>query len=152
MNTTEKEILEIAKEVIERNNFVLIDSVFRGERGSKVIQFFIDGKQSVTSDVCAEISKETGSLIDEKLPDLKSYRLEISSPGVERPLKYYFQYIKNLNRKFTVEYEAENGAGKITGKLTRAEENENLVFQVNKDEITINFNKITKANVLISFS
>jgi Uncharacterized protein conserved in bacteria len=152
MNTIEKNIQEIAIEVIEKNNFVLIDSVFRGEGQSKVIQFFIDGEKDVTADLCADISREIGAIIDEKITNISSFRLEVSSPGVDRPLKHLFQYRKHINRKFEVEYEAETGIDNITGKLIKIEEDGNLVFAVKKDELKINFNKINKANVLISFS
>ncbi len=152
MNKVESNILNIAHEVIEKNNFVLIDSVFRGERNSKVFQFFIDGQAEVTADVCALISREMSDIIDERVPDVSSFRLEVSSPGVERPLKHLFQYRKHINRKLDIDYTTENGTEKISGKLIGVEENGDLILLVKKDEIRINFNNINKANVLISFS
>jgi ribosome maturation factor RimP len=152
MNKVESNILNIAREVIEKNNFVLVDSVFRGERGSKVFQFFVDGQGDVTADLCAQISREISDLIDEKEPDVKSFRLEVSSPGVDRPLKYLFQYRKHINRKLKVEYEGENGIEKTEGKLASVDDDGNITLLVKKEEIKININKITKANVLISFS
>ena len=152
MNKTESNILNIAHEIIEKNGYFLIDSVFRGEKKSKVFQFFVDGEKGVTADICAEISREISDMIDEKEPDVSSFRLEVSSPGVERPLKYLFQYRKNINRKFDIEYTNESGTAKISGKLINVEENGDLVLLVNKEEQKINFNNIKKANVLISFS
>lgn len=152
MNKVESNILNIAAEVIEKNHFVLIDHVFRGERSSKVFQFFIDGENDVTADVCAQISREIGDIIEEKEPELKSFRLEVSSPGTERPLKHLFQFRKHINRKLDIEYTSEKGNEKISGKLTGVEENGDIVLLVKKDEIRINFNNINKAKVLISFS
>ena len=152
MNKIEINILNIAQQVIEKNNFVLIDSVFRGERGSKVIQFFIDGEKDVTADVCAAISREISAIIDETIPDISSFRLEVSSPGVERSLKHLFQFRKHLNRKMEVEYSTDAGTEKFTGKLLIIEDNGDMAFQIQKTELKINFNNITKANVLISFS
>ena len=110
MNTIEKNILEIAETAIEKNNCVLIEPVFRGERGSKVVQFFIDGEKDVTADLCAEISREIGDRLEE-MPDAPSFRLEISSPGIDRPLKFLLQYPKHIGRKFEVEY-TEDGEAK----------------------------------------
>ena len=151
MNLLESNIKEIAEEIVERNNFFMVDMVLHGKPGSRSIEIYIDGEQNVTADDCAKLSSEINLML-ENLPDIGSnYYLEISSPGVDRPLKFLKQYPKHINRKFEISYISGEVTKKITGKLVGIE-GENLMFHSGGKDTIVNFNNITKAKVLISFS
>ena len=149
MNQNFENIREIAQQVAEQNNLFLIDLIVRGSESSKVIEVFIDGEINITADECALVSREISKRIDEK-ELLKSYRLDVSSPGVDRPLIYLKQYPKHLNRLFEVEYNTSSESLIFKGKLISVED-EVLTFQSNK-EIKIKFPDIVKAKVLVSFN
>ena len=149
MNQNIENIRQIAKQVAEQNNLFLIDLIFRGSESSRVIEVFIDGEINITADECALVSREISKQIDEN-ELLKSYRLDVSSPGVDRPLIYLKQYPKHLNRLFEVEYNASGESSIFKGKLISVED-EVLTFQSNK-EIKIKFPDIVKAKVLVSFN
>jgi len=83
-----------------------------------------------------------------KHPD---FRLDVSSPGIDRPLKFLKQYQKHVNRKFDVSYQSGEEIKKLSGKLA-AIEGDYLTFISNNKEVIINFNNIEKANVIVSFS
>lgn len=131
---------------------MLIDIAFRGDRKNRILEVYIDGEENVSIDQCAEISREIFDTIDQD-PGIKTdYRLDVSSPGVNRPLKYLRQFPKHIDRSFEIKYETDSGEVKKTkGKLRRIE-NDDLVFEVNGKELLINYNKIKEAKVLISFS
>ena len=149
MNQNFENICEIAQQVAEQNNLFLIDLIVRGSESSRVLEVFIDGEINITADECALVSREISKRIDEK-ELLKSYRLDVSSPGVDRPLIYLKQYPKHLNRLFEVEYNASGESSLFKGKLIFVED-EVLTFQSNK-EIKIKFPDIVKAKVLVSFN
>ncbi len=159
MNQNFENIREIAQLVAEQNNLLLIDLIVRGSESSRVIEVFIDGEINITADECALVSREISKQIDEN-ELLKSYRLDVSSPGVDRPLLYLKQYPKHLNRLFEIEFSAkgesasgENVSGTSStfkGRLVSIED-EVLTFQSNK-EIKIKFPDIIKAKVLVSFN
>lgn len=149
MNQNFENIREIAQQVAEQNNLFLIDLIVRGSESSRVIEVFIDGEINITADECALVSREISKQIDEK-ELLKSYRLDVSSPGVDRPLIYLKQYPKHLNRLFEVEYNASGESSIFKGRLISVED-EVLTFQSNK-EIKIKFSDIIKAKVLVSFN
>jgi ribosome maturation factor RimP len=149
MNQNFENIREIAQQVAEQNNLFLIDLIVRGSESSRVLEVFIDGEINITADECALVSREISKQIDEK-ELLKSYRLDVSSPGVDRPLIYLKQYPKHLNRLFEVEYNASGESSIFKGKLISVED-EVLTFQSNK-EIKIKFSDIIKAKVLVSFN
>jgi ribosome maturation factor RimP len=149
MNQNFENIRDIAKQIAEQNNLFLIDLIVRGSESSRVIEIFIDGEINITADECALVSKEITKQIDER-EILKSYRLDVSSPGVDRPLIYLKQYPKHLNRLFEIEFNASGTSSIFKGKLISIED-EVLTFQSNK-EIKIKFTDIIKAKVLVSFN
>ncbi|MDH7605444.1 MAG: hypothetical protein QHH13_11120 [Melioribacter sp.] len=142
-------ILEKFEEIVASEGFLLIDLVIRGDDRLRIIEIFIDGENAITTDDCMKVSRLIEKAIDsENL--FKNYRLDVSSPGVDRPLKYLVQYKKHINRKFEISYKGDDKIKKITGKLIRIDGNQ-LYFQEKNQEIKINFEDIVKAKVLISF-
>ena len=151
MNILDEKIKKIAAEVAEKNNFFLIDFVARGNNNSRIFEIFIDGETNISADDCAEVSQGINSQI-ELMPDSGSIaRLDVSSPGVDRPLKYLKQYPKHINRNFEVTYKTGENKRKLTARLTGIN-GEDLVFTSKEQEVSINFNNIIKAKVIISFS
>jgi ribosome maturation factor RimP len=82
---------------------------------SKHIGVFVDGDEGVSLDACTQISRILESILDLE-PSLEGvYQLEVSSPGVNRPLKFPRQYLKHVGR--TLRVELVNGE-KVLGQLT----------------------------------
>ena len=165
MNLIEEKIKEIAEIASEKCGFFLIDTVFRGQKGSRIIEIYIDGEQNVSADDCAKVSSEIDLQL-EQFPDIGSnYRLDVSSPGVDRPLKFLKQYPKHINRKFEITYKLGDLTKEITAKLIKID-GDDLIFSSNSNpskkhsnppaesagETIINFNNIINAKVIISFS
>jgi ribosome maturation factor RimP len=142
-------IWEIAQQVAEQNSLFLIDLIIRGSEINRVIEVFIDGEKNISAEVCAFISRKIAKQIDENNL-LISYRLDVSSPGVERPLIYLKQFPKHINRMFEVQYKAADSSSTFKGKLISVEDGI-LSFYSGK-EIKIKFSDIIKAKVLVSFN
>lgn len=91
MSDRNKTILENITELLEpllaEKNFELVDIEFKTEGRGKLLRIFIDKSGGITVDECAEVSREFGTLLDVNDLIESSYRLEISSPGLRRPLK-----------------------------------------------------------------
>jgi ribosome maturation factor RimP len=138
MNLPEKNIEEISKKIIEENNFFLIDFIVRGNTNNRVFEIFIDGEKNISADDCAKVSREVNKVIEDNQLISSSYRLDVSSPGVDRPL-------------IEVSFSQNDITKKIIGTLKNIEA-DNLSFEVNKQELIINFNNIKKAKVILSFS
>jgi len=152
MDILKENIQKIVNNITDKNGFYLIDLIIRGIPRNRVIEVYIDGEKDVTAENCAKVSREIELQLEKLIVLEPSYRLEVSSPGIDRPLKYLKQYPKNINRKFGITYLSENNVKTIIGKLLKIE-GESLVFLTNdKKETKINFNNIKKAKVLISFS
>ncbi|HEX9251005.1 MAG TPA: hypothetical protein VF870_02130 [Ignavibacteriaceae bacterium] len=151
MDINKENIVRICNEIAEKLNFFVIDINFRGDNRKKIIEVFVDAEKNVDADNLAEISREINSVIEEQDIIKQAYRLDVSTPGVDRPLKFLKQFPKHINRNFEVTYKTGEEVKIITGKLLSVEREE-LTFLSDKKEILIEFKNITTAKVIISFS
>ena len=150
MDLLKQKIAQIAKDTSERNNLFLIDLILRGNESKRIIEVYIDGEVIVTADTLAAISREIDDRIYKEELISGSYRLDVSTPGVERPLKYLQQYVKHIGRKMQMEVNLNGGEKEFSGKLLRIEES-NLFFDIENVESLIKFEQIISAKVIISF-
>ena len=151
MDIIKENIVRISNEIAEKLNFFVIDITFRGENRKKIIEVFVDAEKNIDADNLAEISREINSIIEDQDIIQQAYRLDVSTPGVDRPLKFLKQFPKHINRNFEVTYKTEDETRTITGKLLSVEREE-LTFLSDKKEVLIEFKNITTAKVIISFS
>lgn len=150
MDLIKEKILEIVKNSLSGSDFLLIDAIVRGDQRKRIIEVFVDSAKTISADDLAELSRKINDVLSEN-EEIGNYRLDVSTPGVDRPLKFIDQYPKNINRNFELEYQFENEIRKIKARLVAVQGNE-LTFNDGKNDFLINYNQIIKAKVLISFS
>ncbi len=97
------------------------------------LEIFLDSDDKLNLDMCTQISRWLGRKIEEADLIKDAYRLEVSSTGLDRPLKLHRQYIKNIGRDVTVHLLNEKI---IEGKLT----------EVKSDMITVSQEIIEREN------
>lgn len=151
MDLLKENISKICEEITESQGFFLIDLNFRGDQRKRIIEVYVDGKKNITAEDLSELSKKINDSIENSNLITESYRLDVSSPGVDRPLKFLKQFPKHVNRNFEITYKADDSTLTIKAKLLSVE-SDVLTFVSGKDTFLINFNDIIKAKVLISFS
>jgi len=149
-NMDKVQIFTKFEEIIASLGFLLIDVVLRGDNHLRIIEIYIDSEKGVSVDDCSLVSRAINEAIEKEDLVGSNYRLDVSSPGVDRPLKYLAQYIKHLNRKFEVEYNADGETKKLNAKLLKVD-GDQLYFIEKTNEFKINYKDIIKAKVLISF-
>ncbi len=151
MDINKEKIVQISNEIAEKLNFFVVDISFRGDNRKRIIELFVDSEKNVDSENLAQINREINSVLEEQNIIDHAYRFDVSSPGVDRPLKFLKQFPKHINRKFEVTYKSGEETKTITGKLLTVE-GEELTFLSDKKNILIEFKNITTAKVIISFS
>jgi ribosome maturation factor RimP len=151
MNLLKENIAKISEEIAQKLGFFIVDIIFRGDQRKRIIEVFVDGEKNISADDLAQISREINSVIEGQNLIKESYRLDVSTPGVERPLKYLKQFPKHTNRNFEITYNTGDVEKTITGKLLGIK-GEELTFLSEKNNLIVEFKNITKAKVLISFS
>jgi len=152
MNTKEK-IAQIVEQMTEGTPLYIVDVKTNAGKTAEKISILIDTDQGVTIDECAAISRALGQKIEEEELLDHAYTLEVSSPGVDEPLKLVRQYIKNIGRRLHVTL---NDNSIQEGKLEEIKEESIVVSTVDKNkkgEILkeIPFKEIKKSNVIVSF-
>lgn len=93
---SEQKILMRAKELLEpmceAEGMELVHIEYQRETGGRILRLYIDGPGGVTLDDCVGVSRQSGDLLDVYLDDIGPYRLEVSSPGPNRPLGKKIDY------------------------------------------------------------
>lgn len=77
----------LAEPVVKKHSYELVDVEFVKEGQNWYLRIYIDKPGGITIDDCKIVSEELSSLLDKEDPISQSYFLEVSSPGLERPLK-----------------------------------------------------------------
>ena len=88
-------LYDLSKPILEKHNFYFIDSEYKKEGIQWYLRIFIDKEGGVTINDCQIISEELSKRLDELDPIDHSYIFEVSSPGIERPLKNEIDFKRN---------------------------------------------------------
>ena len=115
------------------------------------LRIYVDGSgdQGVTLDACADVSREVGALLDVEDPIKSNYQLEVSSPGVERPLYSLDQYEKYIGHEVKIKLSiAQLGRRQFVGRIEKVEDNQVFVA-VDDEVIAVGLNDIQKANLVM---
>ena len=127
------DLMPIVAPCCEQHGVHLIDILLRGRQGKPIVEIFIDAENGVTSDECSSVSRDVSKMFE--ITDVvvipQSYTLIVSSPGIERPLKFPWQYKKHLGRRIAIKTRTDKGVTDVIGKL----------LSVCHEEITIEIGK-----------
>ena len=115
-------ISALAGPVVADADVELVDVEVKGARGSQVVRIVADTDDGLDLDLIAELSRDIGDLLDEHDVVDGRYTLEVSSPGVDRPLRSLRQFTRNVGRDVRVVRTRDaidrGEKGEVTGELT----------------------------------
>ncbi len=147
---TEKRIEELIQPTVTEMGYELVDVEFVKEGPNWYLRIFIDKEGGVTIDDCEAVSKTLEKIFDEKDPIEQAYFLEISSPGIDRPLKKKEDFIKYNGEMVDVKlYKPYEGSKEYTGKLVGYDENDGTVT-IEVDNKNIAFTKKEIAGIRLA--
>jgi ribosome maturation factor RimP len=153
------EIVDDIKSIVTRkltdSTQFLVDVIVKGHKGPQKVLVVIDSDKGVTIDECANLSRELSKAFDETQLFAHSYMLEVSTPGLDQPLKLKRQYYKNLGRSIKVvskdQRYFEGKLMEVTDELIRVEQEIGTGKGKEKTIAEVPFSQIDKTFVLISF-
>lgn len=139
------------KEIVENNLLpgqILLD-LKEDLRGS-FIRIVVDGERQITLEETTKLSKQLRDHdeFESKFPN--GFRLEVTTPGLDRPLEHSFQFKKNLNRLLKITFQSGDITETKTGKLTEVTES-TIQLEEQDEKMIIPMSDIVKAIVKISF-
>ena len=139
---------DLIEECVARRGAHVIDIVQHGRGIDALVEVFIDTEVGVTSELCADVSREVARELKATLLNPGSYRLSVSSPGIGRPLKFPWQYKKHVGRELTIRWKAETGVIQTDGTLLSLDDTGILVEEEGGSAPThIGFDRIVTAKV-----
>lgn len=151
-----RELEKIVVDNFDNDALFLVNIEISENKGPKKVRVLVDSDEGLSIDQCAALSRKIGQVIEEKELIENAFTLEVSSPGLDYPLKFRRQYLKNIGRRLRVLLNDDN---EKTGELMRVEDDSIVVNAEQKAksrkitciETEINFSDIKKTNVLVSF-
>ncbi len=142
---------ELAGPIAARNGTELVEVVYAHEAGRWCLRIFIDKPGGVNLNDCERVSRAVEQVLDELDFIPHSYVLEVSSPGLERPLKKAEDYQRYAGRLVRIgTYAPQDGRRKFTGRLVGSNE-QGVTILVDDRELLIPWHNISKATLAVEF-
>lgn len=115
---------EIVLPVLQNHGVDFIEAQIKGGRTNQIVRIIIDADGGISLDRCAAISREISTHLE--VADLfpGRYRLEVSSPGVDRPLQTMRDFERNVGRQVKIQYRQGEGTDSIEGIIHGVTEHE----------------------------
>ncbi len=154
MNNKEivKIVNKIVEQILEDKEFELVDVEFVKEGPNNFLRIYIDKPGGITIDDCQIVSELINNKLDEIDPIEQSYFLEVSSPGLDRPLKTDKDLKRNLGKDVELKfYQSVKGKKKLVGELISFNEETIKILDDEIGEIDILRTNIAKINLAIKF-
>lgn len=141
----------IAEPIVLNEGMELVDIEYRREAGGWVLRLIIDKRGGVTLDDCVRISQETGRSLDIEDFISNRYRLEVSSPGLDRPLKKERDFINFSGRSIRVKTVHPVGNQKtFSGRLIKCEAGQ-IEMETEGGTVQIPLSNIARANLEVEY-
>ena len=104
----ENKLIEHIIEICDQLDFKFIDSSIYGHNNKQNIKVIADTEEGITLQQCQKLSQEISDIIFRKDLIFGEYRLDVSSPGLDKPLQNEYEFKRNIGRNLIVSYTDEN--------------------------------------------
>ena len=128
---------ELVQPLVDKNKFELVDVEFVKEAVTNYLRVYIDKEGGITIDDCEIISRALSDLLDEKDYINEAYILEVSSPGLGRPLKKDKDFARSIGEEVDV---------KLFKPIEKQKEFSGILESYNDTEVTIRLDEDTVMN------
>lgn len=143
-----RELNELVKPLVESLGYEFVGLEYNPNPKHSVLRVYIDCERGVTVDDCETVSRELAALFDVKDPIKGHYNLEISSPGLDRPLftPEHFSRFSGSDVKISL-YAPQDGRRKLKGRILGSQ---GSIVSIEQDgvELRLAFDNIAKARLV----
>jgi len=147
----EQKLTEMLRPAVEETGKELLGIEYISAGNQSILRLFIDHENGIDVDDCAEVSRQVGAILDVEDPISSEYNLEVSSPGLDRPLFDLSQFQAVIGETINVKLSMPlNGRRKFKGTLESIE-NDTLIVVVDGQDFELIFSNIDKANLVYNF-
>jgi len=144
-------VSELIGPTVKEKNIELVDVEYIKAGKFWTLRVFIDKNQGVTVSDCQKLSREIEDLIEVHELISEPYTLEVSSPGLDRPLKKEADFLRNKDKPIQVKtYAPIQGRKNFSGKILDVKDR--VLFLKNKDDcLELELANIAQAKLVIEF-
>jgi ribosome maturation factor RimP len=144
-------VIKLVEPLIIDEGYELVDIEFKNESIGWVLRVYIDKEGGVNVDDCAALSREMSNLLDVEDISPNRYNLEVSSPGLNRPLRKREHFEKVIGERIKLRTRQPiEGARNFKAKLIEVSDSSILIDDDIK-QTQIEFDNIEKANLIYNF-
>lgn len=142
-------LYERMKTLVDGMGYELIGCEMLSQAGRMLFRLYIDSEKGVTVDDCTRVSRQISAMMDVDDPFQDRYSLEVSSPGIDRPLFELAHFRKVIGKRVKVRlYAPINQRRQYTGCLLSVEGEEITILDASEQEVKLPFSAIEKANLI----
>lgn len=151
MSQLNDKITQLLEPAVEALGFELLGIEFMRAGKHSTLRLFIDHPDGITVDDCADVSHQVSAVLDVEDPISNEYNLEVSSPGMDRPLFKSAHYEAVIGEVVSVRLRVPMGNRRNFKGEVLSVEGDTLKVQVDKEEFELNINNIEKGNLVPQF-
>ena len=145
-------LTDLASQALTGTDLFLVDIEIKGSDQNPQVGIFVDTEQGgVNIDQCAEINRKLGFLTESHELFTGKFTLNVSSPGLDRPLKDRRQFPKNVGRKAAVKARQPEGLKKIKGVFSSLNDNGITIDTDKKSQLEISWEDLDEIKILPAF-
>ncbi|GGI06520.1 ribosome maturation factor RimP [Egicoccus halophilus] len=142
-------VRELASPLADDLDVELVDVEVKGSGTRRLVRLVADAEGGLDVDVIAALSRRVGSALDERDLIPSSYTLEVTSPGVDRPLRRPRDFARNVGREVRLVREQDApGDREVTGTVVVADDS-SVTLEVDGDEVVVPLADIDHGKVVL---
>jgi ribosome maturation factor RimP len=150
MESIQERLKELAGRVFSAHGFELINADVKGGGSRRIIQLVADREGGITAEDCARLSHALSTVLDQEDAFNGFYRLEVSSPGLDRPLQSERDFKKALGRNIKVNAVTGGTPNQVTGCLKRVDQNR-IWIETESGTVDIPLPSVVKAKIKLKW-
>ena len=146
------DIWSLIEPVVEGMGYEVVDIDFRPHPTDGLLRIFIDKPGGIQLEDCEAVSKQVSGVLDVEDPIPGQFNLEVSSPGLERPLRKQQDFVRFAGEKVKIKLSVPTleGQRNFTGKLMGMQDNE-VILQADNETHYFPLDSIDKAHIVPQF-
>ena len=146
--TFTQKINELLADEVASLGYELWGCVYAPAKNSSLLRILIEKPDGINVDDCAKVARHVGTILDVEDLIASKYRLEVSSPGLDRPLFELSHYQRFVGRAIKLRLHLPiEGQRNFAGTLISADSDENIVVANGEDEVRVSLVQIDRANL-----
>ncbi len=152
MHSTSDNLTQLVKQTVESMGYELVGvELLSRQKSSTLLRIYIDSAKGIRLDDCTAVSHQVSGVLDVEDPIEENYDLDVSSPGLDRPLfdKEHFDRFKGKRARIKMRMKL-NGRRRYEGVLTGVE-GDNIILDLKGERLDLPLDQIDTARLIPEF-